>query len=297
MAEHEYWQIDAFSSRPLRGNAADVVFDADDLDVSTMQAIAREMNLSETVFMLRPTDRTADYRLRFFTPRSELPFAGHPTLAAAFAWRRRLRPEPEHGVIRQQCAAGLIEIAFERKGNGHFSFLMTQRPPVFSSTELERSEIAACLGAASEAIGNTPLEVVSTGVPWLIVPITSLNAISALEPQLPLLDAVCRRLGAVGLTAFATSASNPRCRIRLRTFAPGEGVTEDPACGSGNGSVAAYGLRHGYWPGPNISYRAEQGVEMGRAGEIDVVINPGEAGAIVRIGGQAVRVASGRLDL
>lgn len=297
MRQFEYWHVDAFSAHPLRGNAAGIVFEADDLDGPTMQRIAAEMNLSETAFLLAPQDPGADYRVRFFTPRSEVPFAGHPTVASSFAWREKYKPDLTRGTLRQRSASGITPVSFQKEPGKPYSCLVTQLAPEASPADFGREEIAQSLGIALEQLGPGPSEVVSTGLPWLIVPIVSVETMEGLQPDLSLIEAMCRAAGAIGITAFAEQEPGSRCEIRVRTFAPGEGVREDPACGSGNGSVAAYRAMHGRWPTGNASYIAEQGVELNRRAEIRVVVTSGAEGLVVRLGGEAVSVVRGTLTL
>jgi PhzF family phenazine biosynthesis protein len=186
------WQIDAFSEVPLHGNAAGVVFDADDIPAATMQAIARETNLSETVFVLRPSSpMLADYRVRIFTPRSELPFAGHPTLAATWAILRRRDTAPRRGeVLRQECGIGIIPVEVRDEDKRHGPLLMmTQVAPQFTAVASLDTEACAsmlgCPGGESDLMVACPLSVVSTGAPWLIVPFEDPAALAAARPDLP----------------------------------------------------------------------------------------------------------------
>jgi len=291
-----FWHVDAFSSERYRGNAAAVVFDADPLSPRQMQDIAREMNLSETVFVQSPGDPAASYRARIFTPRSEIPFAGHPTVATAFAMLESGRSRPSDGVFFQECGIGLVPVEVGDLA-GDRIFTMTQGRPEHRAGELGESLAAEMLGCRVQDLGPGPCEVVSTGLPWLIVPIRSLEAVRALRPELGLLERLCRDRDAVGASAFCEEAANPACRIRLRSFAPGEGVPEDPVCGSGNGATAAYIARHRSGAERRIAYSAEQGAEMERPGLVRVeCLRDGDAWTI-RVGGSAVKVMEGVLLL
>jgi PhzF family phenazine biosynthesis protein len=296
------WQIDAFSEVPLRGNAAGVVFDADDLPAATMQAIARETNLSETVFLLRPSEPTvADYRARIFTPRSELPFAGHPTLAAAWAVLHRRDTGPRRGeVLRQECGIGIIPVEVRDEDKGHGPLLvMTQMAPQFTAVVGLETKVCAgmlgCPGGASDLMLACPLSVVSTGAPWLIVPFEDPAALAAARPDLALVEQVARDCQAMGVTAFARLTEPNGTRLKLRTFVPGEGIAEDPVCGSGNGAVGAYVARYGLLDGGPLSYWAEQGTEISRGGKVLVEVEPQAGSWAVRVGGRAVLVIEGRL--
>ncbi|MHB1950671.1 MAG: PhzF family phenazine biosynthesis protein [Acidiferrobacteraceae bacterium] len=296
MANLRFTQIDVFTSIPFLGNPAAVVQDGEKLSQHEMQAVAREMNLSETVFLLPPT-ADADYRVRIFTPRSELPFAGHPTIAAAFAFESlRGASAPHKTVLRQECGIGVVPVETRSGPDGRW-YAMTQTLMGFTETTMDGDSCARILGCPREAIGRTPPAVVSTGVPWLIVPVRDVAALSGLAPNPSLVESACASAKARGLTVFAMPERWPDEPLRVRSFAPAEGVSEDPVCGSGNGSVAAYLLRHGRIT-PPVSYRASQGIEVGRPGVLAIeVARTHPAACEIRVGGQAVPVAEGTIRI
>jgi PhzF family phenazine biosynthesis protein len=298
MPTKSFCQVDAFTLQPYCGNPAAIVFDADDLATETMQAISREMNLSETVFILNAAAPDADYRVRIFTPRNELPFAGHPTLAAAYAMlhNSRLPDTPIPRILKQECKLGTIPIEVTRTADG-LLFVMTQAPPARRPADVEARTVADMLGCQPGALADYPVEIVSTGVEWLIVPLSSVDAVSNLRPDLSLIDRVCRAQRAVGVTVFCLGARDPICRVKQRTFAPGEGVSEDPVCGSGSGSVAAYIAEHGLMDGDEVRYFAEQGEEVFRPGIVLAAFSRNSDDTIITIGGHAVQVISGQLTV
>lgn len=279
----EFWQVDAFTTVPYTGNPAAVVFDAEGLSGADMQRLALEMNLSETVFVLPAEDARADYKVRIFTPRNELPFAGHPTLATAHAMTERGLKSRQPGLIRQECGIGLIPVEIRDAG-----FVMTQGKPDHRGVPVDAALAAKMLGCPPGAVARHPIEVVSTGVPWTVVPLDALGTIERLEPDLRLIETVCRENKSPGITCFVPAKD---ADYRLRTFAPGDGIIEDPVCGSGNGSVAAYVARHLRQGETSFAYRAEQGIEMGRPGQVVVEVD----GSAIRIGGKAVTVLEGFL--
>lgn len=291
----DFIQVDAFTNRSLHGNPAAVVFEADALAPETMQKIAREMNLSETVFILKPTTDAADYRVRIFTPMSELPFAGHPTIAAAHGVLARYPALSGATLLRQECGIGIVPVEVIATPSGSL-LTMTQATPSYQPVSLAPATVAAMLGCARSDLADGPFEVVSTGVPWLIVALARFEAMSALQPDLGLIARECKALRAAGVTVFAEREAGASARVRVRTFAPGEGVPEDPVCGSGNGSVAAYLARHRH-PGETGAYIAEQGIEIGRDGEVHASWDYQDGALRVRIGGQAAMSASGQLFL
>lgn len=292
----DFVQVDAFTHRPLYGNPAAVVFDADDLTGETMQRIAREMNLSETVFILKPTVPEADYRVRIFTPMSEMAFAGHPTVAAAHSVLARFPDKAGVSLLKQECGIGLVPV--EVLAGAHDKLLrMTQGEPSWTDTGLTAPTVARMLGCAESDLAATPFQVVSTGVRWLIAQLSNFDAISKLEPDQGLIMRECKALRAAGITVFAERGDGGPVRIRVRTFAPGEGVAEDPVCGSGNGSVAAYIARHVHPDNVRGEYVAEQGIEIGRNGEVHASWERKGDTLRIRIAGEAAVSASGQLHL
>jgi PhzF family phenazine biosynthesis protein len=292
----EFVQIDAFTRKPLYGNPAAVVFEADDLSPETMQRIAREMNLSETVFTLKPTTSEADYRVRIFSPMRELPFAGHPTVAVAHSILARNPEKADVTLLRQECGIGIVPVEILPFASGRL-LQMTQGVPSYRAAGLSRQTVAKMLGCSESDLAESPFEVVSTGVPWLIVELSRFEAISALSPDQGLIERECKTLHATGLTVFVERDDGGPVRIRVRTFVPGEGVFEDPVCGSGNGSVAAFMARHKHGSDTTGHYLAEQGIEIGRDGEVHARWERTDEGVRVKIGGEAITIAHGQLLL
>lgn len=295
MSSKRLWQVDAFADRIYRGNPCAVVFDAADLSKDDMQTIAAEMNLAETVFLLPPTVPGADYRVRIFTPRSELPFAGHPTISAAFCVYESLRatgfgPLPE--TLRQECGVGVIPVAIQPNGAG-IELVMTQAKPEFRTLSFGREQIAKALGCSAEDLVDPPAEAASTGIWWMFAHLRSAAAVAAVRPDMAAISALCRESGITGLAAYSIGATVSDCDVKLRCFAPDEGVPEDPVTGSANGCLAALLARNGTLGPAPFSYRAEQGTELGRDGRVSVTVDA--AGAGPKIGGQVVRVMTANL--
>jgi len=289
---HEYKVVDVFTRRPLAGNPVAVVFDADGLDTEAMQAIAGWTNLSETTFVLKPTAPAADYRLRIFTPRSELPFAGHPTLGSAHAIlesrRARLR---EGGRLVQQCDIGLVDLTIEDGPDGRelaFALPSVRIQPLPAAEVAELEHILGCKLAPEAAPA-----IVNVGPAWVILPMANAAAVLDLRPDFAKLAAFERRLGITGLTAFGRYA-NGDVAIEVRTFAPSCGVEEDPVCGSGNAGVAAFQWACGLLPKGGAAYVAAQGRRVGRDGRVKVQVS---ADGQVRVGGACITCVDGRLAL
>jgi PhzF family phenazine biosynthesis protein len=289
---HRYTVVDVFTSRPLAGNPVAVVFDADGLGTEAMQAIANWTNLSETTFVLTPTTPAADYRLRIFTPRSELPFAGHPTLGSAHAvleaGRATLR---QGGRLIQQCDIGLVNVTVEDGAQGRqltFALPSAQVKPLPAA---DAAELELILGSK---LGheNAPA-IVNVGPIWVVLPMTDAAAVLDLKPDFGRLAAFERRLGVTGLTVFGRYPQGD-VAIEVRAFAPSCGVEEDPVCGSGNASVAAYQWERGLLPAGGTAYVAAQGRRVGRDGRVKVHVG---ADGQVRVGGSCITCVDGQLAL
>jgi PhzF family phenazine biosynthesis protein len=292
-------QVDVFTAMPFCGNPAAVIPDARGLDADAMQAIAREMNLSETTFVLPPSQPQADYLLRIFTPRSELPFAGHPTIATVHAIieQGELYEGRTPGLVRQECGIGIVSIGVEKKNDGVF-FMVTHAEPRWTATDLGRRDGVEMLDCHENDLPeDLPIEIVSTGASWLIIPLRSLEAIKALKPDMALIEKTCAAVKAVGVTVFSLEAEREGHEVHVRSFAPGQGIPEDPVCGTGNGSVAAYIAKYGLKPGEGFEYRAEQGAEILRPGTVVVRGERGKRGNwTIQVGGQAVTVLAGEIQ-
>ncbi len=268
-------QVDVFTSVPLLGNPVAVILDAEGLDAVQMQAIANWTNLSETTFVFPARDPAADYYVRIFTPRTELPFAGHPTLGTAHAVLEAGFCMPTDGLLMQECAVGLVEVTVKGGGN---SF----RLPRYSFDDAPDVE---ALVAATDATPVAPPQIVDVGPRWVIMELDSATTVETLAPQLSALADYDRANATTGLTVFARGGAGD---ITVRSFAPTDGLAEDPVCGSGNGAVAAYRLRTGQVISGD-TYLASQGRQVGRDGRVSVRINDGD----ILVGGQCVTCVDG----
>lgn len=279
MPTYRYVLADVFTDTPLAGNGLAVFTDARGLDAETMQRIARELNLSETVFVL-PAERGGHARIRIFTPTVELPFAGHPVLGTAFV----LAAPMQLATIVLEAPAGDLPVALERDESGRIVFgRMTQPVPrveLFAAAD----ELLAAVGVAASEL---PVECYDNGPRHVVVVLGSRHAVAGLEPDLP----AVRRVGEIGVSCIAGEGTSWKSRM----FAPAFGVPEDPATGSAAGPVACHLARHGRIPwGEEIVI--EQGVEIGRPSTLYARAEGG-GGLIdrVEVGGQAVVIARGEL--
>lgn len=255
----DYAQVDVFSSTPYLGNPVAVVLDAAGLGDDVMQRVARWTNLSETTFVLPPSDPEADYQLRIFTPGGELPFAGHPTLGSAHAWLESGGQPRRDGVVVQQCGVGLVEL---RRDEATLSFAA---PPTRRTGALEEEYLAQVVRAFGiEREHVLAHQWVDNGPGWGVVQLASSEEVLALEPDLSRIPSAM--IGAIGSYPAGSDFA-----FELRTFAPGVGVAEDPVCGSMNASVGQWLTGAGMAPG---RYKVSQGQRVGRAGEVTITAEP-----------------------
>ena len=248
-------QVDVFSANSYLGNPLAVVIDGKGIDDDTMARVARWTGLSETTFLLPPADPAADYRVRIFTQRGEIPFAGHPTLGSAHAWLENGGVPGRADRVVQECGAGLVEIS---RSGGTLAFAA---PPVQRSGDLDRDYLAQLVAAlnidARQVVGY---QWVDNGPGWAAIRLATAAEVLALEPDFSTIPDA--NVGVVG--AYPIGAEHA---FELRAFVPGAGDFEDPGTGSVNASVAQWLIRTGVAP---ASYKVSQGTRLGRTGEISV---------------------------
>ena len=263
--------------------------DADTLHESDMQRIAREFNLSETAFVL--ASRRADFRVRYFTPLLEMPLAGHPTLATIHALREFGRIAPDETAVTLEMPAGLVPVQIAPT-TPHTRYTMTQIEARFMQV-YPAETIARNLGLRPADLADLPIQTVSTGAPFLIVPLASERALDRASPaRRALFPPTCDYLG---VHVFAETRGGPHA-FAARNFSPPGEVFEDPATGSACGAMAAYARRHELIG--RAAYTVGQGSHVGRPGTIYVEAAGGSrARTAVRIGGYAITIARGRLEL
>lgn len=273
-----YTQLDVFTDTALLGNPLAVVHDAEGLDDTRMAAFARWTNLSETTFLLPPTDPAADYRVRIYTPDRELPFAGHPTLGSAHAWLAAGGRPRRPGIVVQQCVAGLVRI---RRSGDRLAFAA---PPRIRTGPLDAEtlqRIVRCLRIAPADVLRH--EWVSNGPRWAAVMLGSAAEVLALRPDFGAMADL--EIGVVGAHPAGHDA-----QFELRAFVPTLGVSEDPVTGSLNAGVAQWLIGDGLAP---PSYVAAQGTAMGRRGRVYVE----REGADIWIGGHVAACIEGSVRL
>jgi trans-2,3-dihydro-3-hydroxyanthranilate isomerase len=275
MAQYRYVLLDVFTDEPFTGNQLAVYTDARALPEDRLQRIAREMNLSETVFML-PAQGEGDARLRIFTPRAELPFAGHPLVGAAWVYGRAT----SLGRIVFETGAGLVPLELERSGDRLSRATMTQPRPAFTETD-DTAELLAALGLD----GCVDAVLADNGVRSALVEVESLEVLAGLEPDL---GRIARFEAAQTVGVYALHRGD----VRLRVFAPAVGVAEDPATGSACGPIGARLAGQGKVPAGPMT--VHQGVELGRPSVLTVELTPD---GDVLVGGSCVVVGRGFLEV
>ncbi len=300
MRAFDFWQVDVFAARPLEGNPLAVFPRAKGLTDEEMLAIAREMNLSETTFVLPPTDPRANYRNRIFTPGGELPFAGHPSLGTAFvAAIEGIVPLREGAsTIHQEVGIGVLPLELHARRGLIDRVVMTQGTPKVGRPIAAVEPIAKALGLRSADITATKLRpaIASTGVPSLQVPVRSLDLVRDLEPDPRLLGKALRKVHRdAGAYVFSFEAEH--ADLHARGFFPNYGISEDPATGSAAGACGAYlGANKRLPPGDWMTI--EQGREVHHPSRIEVaVMMKGRRPVSVRVAGRVVPVMRGTLTL
>jgi PhzF family phenazine biosynthesis protein len=288
MSALRFKQVDVFTQKPFSGNPVAVVLDADELSCDEMQRIAAWTNLSETTFVLAPSSAAADYRLRIFTPKQELPFAGHPTIGSAHAVLECGFASAREGKLRQECLAGVIDIQTEKTQAGDRIFIRTPKPKISALEPSQIHRLTEALGVSGNA-SRPPLHV-DVGVVWLIAAVGDEHAVDRLNPDLQSVLELSRETRAAGITVFGFADNGP-ARMHVRSFAPALGVDEDPVCGSGNAGVAAYLIHQGMIREIGTDYAARQGMNVGRDGLVAVKLTGNE----INIGGYAVTCVDGSL--
>ena len=296
MPSHPFMQVDAFTTAPLGGNPCAVVFDSDDLDDGTRLAIAREMNLSETSFVVR--SEVADFGARYFTPAEEIPLAGHPTIATVFALvdSGRLKLAGDVTAISLELRVGPIRVDIESAQGVVQNIVMSQKQPQFLRTYAP-DEVLPVFGlAAADVLPDAPLQTVSTGTPQLMIPVRDLDVLRRINVDLLNYVALHQRGDFFSSHVFCLRGITDQGRTFARHFSPPPDVFEDPFTGSATGGMGAYLWHHGLIDQP--IFIAEQGHWMQRPGQAKVeVVGPRDEIETVKVGGSAVTVLRGELVL
>jgi trans-2,3-dihydro-3-hydroxyanthranilate isomerase len=296
----DFVTCDVFTSRPFAGNPLLVVPDARGLSTAQMQAIAREINYSESTFVLPPDDPRHSYRQRTFVPFKEIPYAGHPTVGTAVVMaalgKVGVNGETE---ISIEVGFGPLTLELIREEGSIRRVRMEQGRPAWEKPLAEgasRVRAAAAIGLPPSALHpDLPMQVVSTGNRTLVLPLRDVASVSEAAADVRALNALEKELDVLIAYLFAFDGE----RVHARAFCPGAGVPEDPATGSAAGPLGIYLALHGALPGGAPHFLVDQGIEMGRPSEIEVTVERGADGAPsgVRVAGSAVLMMQGHLEV
>lgn len=288
--DHRFFTLDVFTTTRFQGNPVAVITDGDGLSRDQMLAIAREMNLSETVFVQKPTEDRALARLRIFTTKEELKLAGHPVIGTWFLLAELgVVPAQEGGVhVLQQTGAGILPVEIRFKDGRPQRVTMTQKEASFKASRIDKRKLAAALGlTAKDLHPKLPLEFVSTGIFNLMVPLRNRAALAKIQMNIVEMAPLLGKQGALAY-CFAVGSNHS---VYARGMMPWE-LYEDAGTGSAAGSLGAYLVKHGL-VGPGHTLHVAQGIEMGRPSQIEVEVSQNGRKLIPRVSGAAVKVFEG----
>lgn len=297
----QVYQVDSFTTEPLAGNPAGVVLGADGLPDRTLQAIARELNNSETAFVLEPDGHDHDVRVRFFTPTVEVPSCGHATIAAHYVRARVLGLSAS--TVIQKIGAGVLPVEIVKNGHdsGDMEIVMTQGEVEISEKLDPKTEQALC-NALGFIEGDRnlrfPVRIASTGHSKVMVGINTRDALNRLRPRMARLVKLSREIGCNGYYVFTMDSADPDVLVHGRMFAPAIGIDEDPVTGNANGPLGAYLVDMGQAKGDLFEFTAMQGEACGRPGTVRVVVEAeGGKPRLVKVAGRAVVVFEAEMRL
>jgi len=288
----KFFILDVFAESKLSGNQLAVFLDPEKLSTHQMQRIAQEMHYSETTFVNSRVRQDKGYNVRIFTPQTELPFAGHPTLGTAYVIQSQVirRPVPE---VRLNMKVGQIPVQFTYSGKKPKVLWMRQMSPRFGK-RYQPGPVADFLNLdESDLDARFPVQDVSTGVPFLIVPLKGLDAIRRAKLDSDKYLEFAKKTESNIVLVFSPETYRSENDLNVRVLIPSSGIAEDAATGSGNGCLAAYLVHYQYMQGERIDLRVEQGYEMGRKSLLLLRAGPGPSGIEVNVGGMVHFIAEG----
>ncbi len=299
--EYRFVQVDVFTDRLFGGNPLAVVCDARGLTDGEMAAIAGEMNLSETTFVLPPTRPDCDARVRIFTPRRELAFAGHPTIGTSFVLATHGMLPAGARTLTLEEGVGPVPVRLEGDPAAPAFLWMRHGAATFGPPLAPRADFAAALGLTEDdLLPNAPVQTGTTGSAFLYIPLKDRATVDRAALDVPAILRCFSDTAAVGVFVFAPDSNLTSNRVYTRMFAPHtSGIPEDPATGSASGPLGAYLVRHGLvTPDETVRIVSEQGTKMGRQSFIHIAVAT-EAGTVtsIEVGGSAVPVLEGTLSL
>jgi trans-2,3-dihydro-3-hydroxyanthranilate isomerase len=296
--------LDVFATGKYTGNQLAVCLNAGELTAGQMQQIAREINFSETTFVTSREPVNGGYNTRIFTPTTELPFAGHPTLGTAFAIQQEIVKNPVERVnLNYQVGQIPVDLNYV-DGEVDILWMHQQQPKFYDAVDVDL--LAAVIGVSPTDIdARYPIEPITTGLPFIIIPLKTLAAVSQAKLNLNLYNKTVANLPAQAILVFCPETIDPNRQLHVRVFTECFGIPEDPATGSANGCLAAYLAKYQYFGSSNIDITVEQGIEMGRASLLYLRANytpvgeasPLEHNCSVSIGGRVINIAKGEFIL
>jgi trans-2,3-dihydro-3-hydroxyanthranilate isomerase len=292
MAKRTFYILDVFAEQKYAGNQLAVFRHVDGISATEMQQIAKEMHFSETTFILSEEEKNGGYDVRIFTPESEVPFAGHPTLGTAYVIQQEIIQKPVERIILN-LKVGQIPVSMEYKGSQIENMWMNQNEPAFGEIFNFKS-ISRSLNVDPKEIDDKfPVQEVSTGLPFIIVPLKTQDAIKRAKVDKDKFFALVENSQVKAVLVFCPQTENPKNDLKVRVFVDYYGIPEDPATGSANGCLAGYLVKYRYFGKDKIDIKVEQGYEIGRPSLLLLKAEKTEKGISVRVGGKAVMVARG----
>ncbi|MGD8305368.1 MAG: PhzF family isomerase [Ignavibacteria bacterium] len=298
--KYKIYQVDAFTTVKFYGNPAGVVSNADDLADQEMQTIAREMNNSETAFILSPDADDHDVRVRFFTPIVEVPTCGHATIAAHFI--RAIENNLPSCTVTHKIGIGVLPVEIQND-NGKYKIIMTQGKVTISEPfddQLKNKVLSAMGLFTADLDERCPMQIVSTGAAKVIVGLKSKDKLNSLRPDLMELVEISKEINCNGYFTFTLESDSGEVLTNGRMFAPAIGIAEDPVTGNGNGPLGAYLVKHRLVDSTDsyFKFKTKQGEAMGRPGYVDVEVESHDGNPTkVKVGGNAVIVFKTEIEL
>jgi trans-2,3-dihydro-3-hydroxyanthranilate isomerase len=294
MSKPFFYIVDVFAEKKYAGNQLAVIRDAADLSDKTLQLLAKEMNYSETTFIMNEEERAGGYDVRIFTPAEEIPFAGHPTLGTAFVIQQEVIGQPVKKVLLN-LGVGQIPVTFTYTNEKPDILWMKQRPPQFTKIH-DPKILAEVLSLSEKDIDDRfPIQEVSTGLPFIIAPLKSLEAIKRASVVKEKLFELVKDLESKALLVFCPETYSRKNSLNVRVFVDYYGIPEDPATGSANGCLAGYLAKHRYFGESKIDIQVEQGYEIQRPSILYLRSEEKESAIDVFVGGKVEMVAVGEL--
>ncbi|NBI31112.1 PhzF family phenazine biosynthesis protein [Chengkuizengella marina] len=299
MRKLKVYHVDAFTTEQFNGNPAGVVLEADSLTRNEMQKIANELNVSETVFLLKTKCKEADFKVKYFTPKEEINFCGHATVGLSWILGTVLGWSEKAEQIVFETNIGLVPVKWNKESHKVTSIEMTQVPPKVKEIDVDKSKIAEVLGLSTHDIDDRyPIKLASTGNWHLLVPIKTQKAIDSAKPNFKKLAEINKNDNVDTTHLFTFDTDEKEVDLYTRDFLPALGVDEDPVTGAANGALSGYLMLEKILD-PNNGHHLKigQGHAMNRPGTLNVTIEPGKNHPIIKVAGAAVVTIEGTLNL